>query len=91
MKEEIKDKQKREKIQVIFLILMVVAIVSLISAIVVVLKNAQMFKDNPIAMGINAYGFNYCMCELDGKLTEVNREGFVLREEIEQELEFKIG
>ena len=88
IKEKETTKKRSEKIQIIFLILLVVAIVSMISAIIVVVKNAQMFRENPIALGINQYGFDKCSCSIGNEFVEINKEGFIIQNPT---LEFKLG
>ena len=72
---ENKDK-RNERIQIIFLVLLFLAILSLISAIVVLLKNKEMFQDDPLTFGIAKYGIDYCTCYRGGYFFSVDETGF---------------
>lgn len=51
-----------EKLQVIILALIVIAICAFIISIIVLVKNVDEIKQNPIDYGIDKYGFESCTC-----------------------------
>lgn len=51
-----------EKLQIAILVLTVIAICAFIIAIIVLVKNVDEIKKNPIVYGIDKYGFDSCTC-----------------------------
>ena len=56
------NKGLNEKLQIAILIAIVIAICSFIVAIIVLVKNIDEIKNNPIDYGIDKYEFNSCTC-----------------------------
>lgn len=74
MEEE--KRKKQEKIQIAFLVLLAIAICCLIVAIIIVVKNIEMFRENPIAFGIDKYEFDNCMCQQGTTFVQITEDGF---------------
>ncbi len=53
---------KGEKIQIIFIILIAIAIASFIVAIIIIVKNIEEIKSDPIEYGIKKKGIETCSC-----------------------------
>ena len=70
-----------EKLQVAILILLIVAICSFIIAIIVLVKNVDEIKQNPIDYGIDKYGFDSCTC-FNGEFLFMDFYGSNLEEEV---------
>ncbi len=85
MEEE--RRKKYERMQLAFLVLLALAICGLIVAIVIVAKNIEMFKANPIAFGVDKYNFDSCMCQQGPNFFSVSKNGFKDEEGKEVNLE----
>ena len=62
------SKRVSEKMQVAILIVTVLAICLFIIAIIVLVKNVDEIKQNPIDYGIDKYGFDMCTCTGQGAM-----------------------
>ncbi len=60
--DEHKEKNKKMIIQVLFLIFLAIAITAMISTTVILIKNKDIIKQDPLRYGMEVHGFESCQC-----------------------------
>jgi len=72
------NKISKEKIQLVTLIGIYLAIILLLIAIIVLVKNIQEIKSDPISYGIEKHNFNICVCyDMNGNSYDYNATGVI--------------
>lgn len=68
---------KEEKYRLIMIVGLYLGIILFILAIILLAKNIQEIKTDPIIYGMEKHEFNSCTCfDVDGKFTIINLEKF---------------
>jgi len=76
---EFTDKIKRDRIQIAIMIGIYLAIVLLLVAIIVLVKNIQEIKSDPIPYGIEKKDFAVCTCyDMKGNSYDYNAAGQIM-------------
>jgi len=74
--------KKQEKIQLAMVIGIYLSIIILIIAIIVVVKNADAIKSDPIIYGIQKHNYLACSChDNQGNSFDFNSEGYISKKE----------
>jgi len=78
---EYNDKIKKERIQLAMMIGIYLAIIIMIIAIIVLIKNIEEIKTDPIVYGLEKKGYEICSCyDMKGNSYDFNSEGYIQKE-----------